>query len=220
MQEFNKLETGKRIFKLREAAAETQGDLAELLGVKRQIISYYENGTRVPSMEHLICIAKHYKTTTDYLLDLSRTPTTDKELRFVCDYTGLNDDVADNIAHNPEIVEILNYLLSDEKIFDLVLLCVNLEAYRRKTAEFTEYKKSVLSSVGDNSLSSVEIWEKEQDYINSNDLKEFQTQKAFKTIQNSLFDFFNSRDKDIDKDFEELLKGLWEKNNVNNSEAE
>ena len=206
--------------KLIEKSGKTRREIAKGLGCDVSTITKHYNENRNIRADFIIKYANYFNVSTDYLLGLDDTPTNDKDLAFVCKYTGLNDNVVDNIAHNPEIVEILNYLLSDEKIFDLVLLCVNLEAYRRKTAEFAEYKKSVLSSADDNSLSSVEIWEKEQDYINSNDLKEFQTQKVFKTIQNSLFDFFNSRDKDVDKDFEELLKVLWEKNNGNNSEAE
>ena len=77
MIEINKTETGKRIRELREAAAETQEDLAKHLEVKRQIISYYENGTRVPNIEHLMLIACHYNTTTDYLLCLSDVTTYD-----------------------------------------------------------------------------------------------------------------------------------------------
>lgn len=91
MSEVNKAETGKRIREMREIAAETQEDLAKLLNVKRQIISYYENGTRVPNLEHLIIIAEHYDTTTDYILGLSDVSTTNKDLQFICDYTGLNE---------------------------------------------------------------------------------------------------------------------------------
>lgn len=91
MKEVNKVEIGNKIRKFREKFSETQLDLARLLDVKRQIISYYENGTRLPSLEHLIVIAAHYKTTVDYLIGLSNVPTTDKDIQFICDYTGLSE---------------------------------------------------------------------------------------------------------------------------------
>ena len=91
MIEINKIETGKRIRELREAAAETQEDLAKHLEVKRQIISYYENVTRVPNIEHLMLIACHYNTTTDYLLCLSDVTTYDITVKEICDYTGLGE---------------------------------------------------------------------------------------------------------------------------------
>ena len=91
MAEVNKVEIGNKIRKFREKFSETQLDLAKLLDVKRQIISYYENGTRLPSLEHLIVIATHYKTTVDYLIGLSNVPTTDKDIQYICDYTGLSE---------------------------------------------------------------------------------------------------------------------------------
>lgn len=99
MKEVNKVEIGNKIRKFREKFSETQLDLAKLLDVKRQIISYYENGTRLPSLEHLIVIAAHYKTTVDYLIGLSNVPTTDKDIQFICNYTGLSEESV-NILHN------------------------------------------------------------------------------------------------------------------------
>lgn len=104
MIEINKTETGKRIRELREAAAETQEDLAKHLDVKRQIISYYENGTRVPNLEHLLLIACHYNTTTDYLLCLSDVPTADKDIKFICDYLGLDEKSIQSIKTKDNIM--------------------------------------------------------------------------------------------------------------------
>ena len=131
----NKIETGKRIRELRETAAETQEELAKHLEVKRQIISYYENSTRVPNIEHLMLIACHYNTTTDYLLCLSDVPTTDKDLKFVCEYTGLSEKAVEELAFykSPDTdieftlnfgsknFEILNKLFESEVIFDICL---------------------------------------------------------------------------------------------------
>ncbi len=91
MSKISKIKTGDRIRKLREAKTETQEELAALLKVKRQIISYYENGARVPNLEHLVIIATHYNTTTDYLLGLSDVATTNENLQLICSYTGLDE---------------------------------------------------------------------------------------------------------------------------------
>ena len=105
--EINKIETGKKIRKLREVESETQADLAILLEVKRQIISYYENGTRVPTLEHLIYIADHYNTTTDYLLGISDiprpTPLSDDEIiLLVSEYTNLSANMVKALHENKE----------------------------------------------------------------------------------------------------------------------
>jgi transcriptional regulator with XRE-family HTH domain len=59
---------GSRIERLRKKRKETQTDLAGVLNVKRQVISYYETGARTPNVDDLIILAEHYNTTVDYLL--------------------------------------------------------------------------------------------------------------------------------------------------------
>ncbi len=100
MERVNKKQLGDRIRELRTAAGHTQDDLAELLDQKRQVVSYYENGTRMPNIEQIMTIAKEYNTTTDYLLGLTDVATTDKDILFVCEVTGLTE----------KAVHILNYL--------------------------------------------------------------------------------------------------------------
>lgn len=134
----NKIETGKRIRELREAAAETQEELAKHLEVKRQIISYYENGTRVPNLEHLMLIACHYNTTTDYLLCLSDVPTTDKDLKFVCEYTGLSNEAVENMQshkNNAFYTTLLNFLINNK----VLLSALNNYLF---SSVYSEYAKS------------------------------------------------------------------------------
>lgn len=185
MSQINKIETGERIRKLREAAAETQADLAILLEVKRQIISYYENGTRVPTLEHLIFIADHYNTTTDYLLGLSKTPTTDKDLQFVCDYTCLQDDVLDNLTHNPICVDILNYLLADGNMLNFVTLCVQFKAYKQKHFNLIEFLEQIFKDDMNSELKFKQGFDKHRSLVDSCDLTEYQIKKQVDIILNS-----------------------------------
>ncbi|MEE1220074.1 MAG: helix-turn-helix transcriptional regulator [Ruminococcus sp.] len=92
MHNINKYKIGERIRELREEAEETQADLANLLGVKRQIVSYFENGARIPNTEQVVVIASHYNTTTDYLLCLTDEATTNKDIQFINNYTGLDEN--------------------------------------------------------------------------------------------------------------------------------
>lgn len=68
-----------------------QKDLAAALGMSENMISYYCNGDKVPNLVRLKEIAQHLNVSTDYLLGLSSNMTTDKELDFVCNYTGLSE---------------------------------------------------------------------------------------------------------------------------------
>lgn len=152
MIEINKTETGKRIRELREAAAETQEDLAKHLDVKRQIISYYENGTRVPNLEHLMLIACHYNTTTDYLLCLSDVTTSNITIKEICDYTGLNEKSINQLyllkkASNGEFdlenvpEEYLEYSL-DKSINEQL----SVESYTIKTKNAITYLNQLIQS--------------------------------------------------------------------------
>lgn len=60
-----------RLRELREDADLTQKALAELLHVKQNTYSQYENGLRQPPLGTLITLAKYYGTTLDYLVGIS-----------------------------------------------------------------------------------------------------------------------------------------------------
>ncbi len=97
MKYVNKNQLGEKIKALRIAAGHTQDDLAALLDKQRQVISYYENGTRTPNLNELIIIAKEYNTTTDYLLGLSTAATSNTDIKAICDYTGLDEYTVENL---------------------------------------------------------------------------------------------------------------------------
>lgn len=58
----------ERISKLRISKGLSQQQLALLLGVKRSVVSYYESGDRLPSLDVLIEMSKVFNVSTDYLL--------------------------------------------------------------------------------------------------------------------------------------------------------
>ena len=59
-----------RIKELREENGLTQQAVAEFLNVKQNTYSQYENGKRQLSIDMLIKLAKFYKVSTDYILEL------------------------------------------------------------------------------------------------------------------------------------------------------
>ena len=65
-------------------------DLAKLLNCNRASIANYENGKRTPDINMIIKIAKHYGTTTDYLLGATDNKTIDITIQNISKYTGLN----------------------------------------------------------------------------------------------------------------------------------
>ena len=78
---------GIKLKALRTSQKLTQQQLADRIGVAKSVVSYYESGDRYPSYDVLIKIAHVFRTTTDYLLDVSKEN--------VIDVSGLSEnDVA------------------------------------------------------------------------------------------------------------------------------
>lgn len=57
-----------RLRELRIAKKLSQTELAERFGVQRQVISYYENGSRTPNIDFIYKIAQFFNVSTDFLL--------------------------------------------------------------------------------------------------------------------------------------------------------
>lgn len=75
------IDIGTRIKDLRNARRMTQAKFAERINVTKSTVSAYENGTRFPSYDVLIRIARLFKVSTDNLLGYSE--------KSVVDVTGL-----------------------------------------------------------------------------------------------------------------------------------
>lgn len=81
------VEFGMRLRMLRKQKKLTQKQLASLINTKNSIISFYENGERIPSPEVIIKLAVVFHVSTDYLMGVER----DK----MVDVSGLHEqDVA------------------------------------------------------------------------------------------------------------------------------
>lgn len=95
-------ETSQKVFPMRLTSlmAErniNQPQLADVLGVRRQTISNYANGQSSPDWETLVKIALFFNVSADYLLGLREDPTTDRDVQFVSDYTGLPGDAIEKL---------------------------------------------------------------------------------------------------------------------------
>lgn len=126
--EVNKKTLGSRIAERRKNLGLTQDDLARPLNVQRQVISYYENGTRMPNIDDLATMADLFNTTTDYLLGLTDTKSPDTKVKDICEYTGLNEEAVERLHRyiketNPDIfgrpkkikyLDFINFLVISE----------------------------------------------------------------------------------------------------------
>lgn len=75
----------------------TQQELADALGVQRQTISYYWDGSSSPNWEGIANIAKFFSVSADWLLGLTDVPSPDANMRSACAFTGLSETAVQNI---------------------------------------------------------------------------------------------------------------------------
>ena len=70
-----------------------QQDLADVLGIKRQTVSLYMTGQSMPDAEQVKNIAMFFSVSADWLLGLSNTKTLDLNIKLVCEFLGLSENV-------------------------------------------------------------------------------------------------------------------------------
>ena len=87
----------ERLAAARKESGYTQDEIADFLKCSRVTVTNYENGRRSPDYDNLVLLAEKYNVTTDYLLGVTTAETTDKDLRYVCDYTGLTDKAVNTL---------------------------------------------------------------------------------------------------------------------------
>lgn len=75
---------GEKLYSLRIEKKLTQKQLADRIGLAISAVSSYESGSRYPSFETLIKLARIFHVSTDYLLGLTE--------RRSIDVTGLTDE--------------------------------------------------------------------------------------------------------------------------------
>ena len=131
---------GKRINTLLAEKERKQKELAAYLGVQDNTISYFVSGRRTPNTEQLVKIADFFNVSADYLLGRTNAETTDRDLRFVCEYTGLSENTVTTLSelHDPmnvlnvvpgDIVPLVDFLINDMRF----QLTGNGCAYRRSS---------------------------------------------------------------------------------------
>ena len=84
------LDMGDKLKALRLDSKLTQKQVAERIGLAISAVSSYESGSRYPSYEVLLKLAKMFHVSTDYLLGIT-------EVRNI-DVTGLNEEEINTIS--------------------------------------------------------------------------------------------------------------------------
>lgn len=84
-------EFSKRLRALRLENNLTIEEFANMVGISKSSVGYYENQNRVPDIVVMGRIADTFNVSTDYLIGRSDARTKEPKLKSICDKTGLSD---------------------------------------------------------------------------------------------------------------------------------
>ena len=89
---------GKRLKELRKANGYTIEQFANMVGISKSTLGYYENDKRMPDIEILARIADTLNVNADYLIGRTNTTALKGKMKTVCEFTGLSDSAAEFLA--------------------------------------------------------------------------------------------------------------------------
>lgn len=120
----------------------TQDYLANYLGVKRQTISQYFNGSTLPQLEKMYLIANFFNVSVDYLMGFVNAESVDIYNKKISQIIGLNDEAINNLKttnkDNKTNIQVVNTLLN-EKVGGLEVL--------HSISSFLEFDKTTYSAM-------------------------------------------------------------------------
>ena len=146
---------GKRLKELRKAKGYTIEQFADMVGISKSTLGYYENDKRMPDIEILARIADtlnvnadyligRTNTTADYLIGRTNTTAQKGRMKTVCEFTWLSDcaveylsEVVKNKAYAK--LSIINHLFDE--------LTEDYDFYSYETQDGEEAASSVLGAL-------------------------------------------------------------------------
>ena len=135
---------GKRLKELRKANGYTIEQFADMVGISKSTLGYYENDKRMPDIEILARIADTLNVNADYLIGRTNTTAQKGKMKTVCEFTGLSDCAVEYLS---ELVKNKDYakLSIINHLFDE--LTEDYDFYSYETQNGEETASSVLGAL-------------------------------------------------------------------------
>lgn len=135
---------GKRLKELRKANGYTIEQFADMVGISKSTLGYYENDKRMPDIEILTRIADTLNVNADYLIGRTNTTALKGKMKTVCEFTGLSDcavEYLSELVKNKDYAKlsIINHLFQE--------LCEDYDFYSYETQNGEEAASSVLGAL-------------------------------------------------------------------------
>ena len=135
---------GKRLKELRKSNGYTIEQFADMVGISKSTLGYYENDKRMPDIEILARIADTLNVNADYLIGRTNTTALKGKMKTVCEFTGLSDSAAEFLARlvkdkDYAKMSIINHLFDE--------LSEDYDFYSYETQNGEETASSVLGAL-------------------------------------------------------------------------
>ena len=165
--------------------------IADKIGCDVSLITRHYNAQKAVPITFLKKYAEYFNVSADYLLGLTDAPTNDKDLRFVCDYTGLSEEAVESIKYAEK-----NTLLSAESNYLDI----------KKVDEFIRSAKPIISQI----LKSEQFYGliAKQLIIGADKVRQFEILEKVDKLSETVFS--KEGKTPTDKDWEDALKAYIE----------
>lgn len=116
-----KKDVGQKLLSIRKKLGLNQQEVADIIGISRASLSYYEKGERSIDIETLYKLASCYDISVDYLLGLKKSSAPEFDISFVNEMKeiGLSRAAMDNMWGNPDFVMLINDLATHKDFQEL-----------------------------------------------------------------------------------------------------
>lgn len=113
-----------RLRELREKKGISQEGLARDFEVSKSTIGLYETGDTLPNAKTLHDLAVYFDVSADYLLGLQDTPSTDADVKVICEYTGLSEGAVkrlSDVKNSHPNIDVYNFLLETKSLLNFIV---------------------------------------------------------------------------------------------------
>ena len=135
---------GKRLRELRKENGYTIEQFADMVGISKSPLGYYENDKRMPDIKILARIADTLNVNADYLIGRTNTTAQKGKMKTVCEFTGLSDCAVEYLSElvqnkDYEKLSVINHLFDE--------LNEDYDFYSYETQNGEEAASSVLGAL-------------------------------------------------------------------------
>ena len=135
---------GKRLRELRKENGYTIEQFADMVGISKSTLGYYENDKRMPDIEILARIANVLNVNADYLIGRTNTTAQKGKMKTVCEFTGLSDRAAEYLS---ELVKKKDYAKLEVINHLFLELCQDYDFYYHEQNGGEELASSILGAL-------------------------------------------------------------------------